>query len=88
MHTPASTVVVHKMSPETRALLPLLAVFAAVLDGTTVLALGLRLYTGVAAFASLFVFIGPGLYVLAERAQPVDVDTLAPGGDAVGYRQR
>lgn len=76
------------MSPETRALLPHLAVVAALFDGTAVVALGLHSYPGVVAFAALFALTVPGLYVAAEHARSSDVDSPAPEKGVVGHRQR
>jgi hypothetical protein len=76
------------MSPETRALLPHLAVVAALLDGAAVVALGLHSYPGVVAFAALFALTVPGLYVVAERSRWGGVDAPAPDSEVVSHRQR
>lgn len=76
------------MPPETRALLPHLAVVAALVDGAAVVALGLHSYPGVVAFAALFAFTVPGLYVVAEHARSSGVDTPTPDSEVVGHRQR
>lgn len=76
------------MSPETRALLPHLAVVAALVDGTAVVALGLHSYPGVVAFAALFALTVPGLYVVAEHSRVSDGGTPSPEKGVVSHRQR
>jgi membrane protein implicated in regulation of membrane protease activity len=85
---PATTLLSTTMPPEIRALLPHLAVVAALVDGAAVVALGLHSYPGVVAFAALFALTVPAFYAVAERSRSTEVNTPTPEQEVVGHRQR
>jgi hypothetical protein len=58
------------MAVVARSLLPHLVVVATLVDAAIVVALGLHSYTGVFAFAALFVATLPTVYALAVFLQP------------------